>query len=241
MSLVQLNDVTKNFGGLKAVSGLGFGVEKGEIISLIGPNGAGKTTVFNLITGFLRPDRGQIDFEGHSLLGLKPHEVCRLGITRTFQIVKPFSGLTVLDNVMIGVFHLTKNVTVARKGALETLDFLKLTHLKDKKAGSLTITNRKQLEIARALAIQPKLLLLDEPMGGMNPIEAEDLVAQIKRIRKSGITIIIIEHVMKAVMSLSDQVVVLHHGEKIAEGPPKEVTKNQNVITAYLGEDYLVS
>ena len=241
MSLIRLDDVTKNFGGLKAVSGLGFGVKKGEIVALIGPNGAGKTTVFNLVTGFLRPDQGRINFDGHSLVGLKPHEVCQLGITRTFQIVKPFSGLTVLENVMIGVFHLTKNVRAARKGAFETLDFLKLTHLKDKKASSLTITNRKQLEIARALAIQPKLLLLDEPMGGMNPIEAENMVAQIKKVRESGITIIIIEHVMKAVMSLSDQVVVLHHGEKIAEGTPQEVTKNQDVITAYLGEDYLVS
>jgi len=241
MLLIRLDGVTKNFGGLKAVSGLGFGVKKGEIVGLIGPNGAGKTTVFNLVTGFLRPDQGRIDFDGHSLLGLKPHEVCQLGITRTFQIVKPFSGLTVLENVMIGVFHLTKNVRVARKGALEALDFLKITHLKDKKASSLTISNRKQLEIARALAIQPKLLLLDEPMGGMNPIEAENMVSEINKVRESGITIIIIEHVMKAVMSLSDRVVVLHHGEKIAEGTPQEVTKNQEVITAYLGEDYLVS
>jgi branched-chain amino acid transport system ATP-binding protein len=241
MSLIRLNGVTKKFGGLKAVSRLGFEVGKGEIVGLIGPNGAGKTTVFNLITGFLRPDQGGIDFDGNSLLGLKPHEVCQLGITRTFQIVKPFAGLTVLENVMIGVFHLTKNAGIAKKGAIETLDFLNLTHLKDKKAGSLTISNRKQLEIARALAIQPKLLLLDEPMGGMNPIEAENMVWDIKKVRESGITIIIIEHVMKAIMSLSDRIVVLHHGEKITEGTPQEVTKNQDVIAAYLGEDYLVS
>ncbi|NIO08173.1 MAG: ATP-binding cassette domain-containing protein, partial [Deltaproteobacteria bacterium] len=171
MPFLQLSEVTKNFGGLRAVGDLQLEVREGEILGLIGPNGAGKTTVFNLITGFLQPDRGDIRFDGTSLLGLKPHNVCELGITRTFQIVKPFAGLTVLENVMVGSFHLTKAPVTARNEALQVLDFLELGRLKGMKAGSLTISDRKHLEIARALATKPKLLLLDEPMAGMNPTE----------------------------------------------------------------------
>jgi branched-chain amino acid transport system ATP-binding protein len=208
---------------------------------LIGPNGAGKTTVFNLITGFLQPDQGKIILNGSSIVGLKPHEVCERGITRTFQIVKPFAGLSVLENVMIGGLHVTKDITRAKMEALEILDLLKLVHLRRMKAGSLTISNRKRLEIGRALATKPQLLLLDEPMGGMNPAEVEEMLEEIQEVRKNQITIIIIDHVMKAIMSISDRIAVLHHGEKIAEGTPKEVTRNQHVIKAYLGEEYLAA
>jgi branched-chain amino acid transport system ATP-binding protein len=241
MSFLQLIDVTKNFGGLRAVGSLRLDVRKGEILGLIGPNGAGKTTVFNLITGFFRPDQGDIRFDGGSLIGLKPHDVSKLGVTRTFQLVKPFAGLTVLENVMVGAFHMTKSRGIARKEALRILDFLTLSHLRKMKAGALTISDRKHLEIARALATQPKLLLLDEPMAGMNPTEVELMIGQIQRIREEGTAIFIIEHVMKAIMSISDRIVVLHHGEKIAEGTPKEISTNQDVITAYLGDESLVS
>jgi branched-chain amino acid transport system ATP-binding protein len=241
MAIFKMIDVTKNFGGLKAVSKVSLEVKREEILGLIGPNGAGKTTVFNLVTGFFYPDNGDIIFDNHSILGLKPHDVCKLGITRSFQIVKPFSGLTVLENVMIGAFHLTKNPNIARREALAVLESLQLAHLSEMKAGSLTLSDRKRIEIARALATRPKLLLLDEPMGGMNAAEVESMVGEIQKIRKGGITLVIIEHVMRAVMSISDRIVVLNHGEKIAEGTPKEVSKNRDVITAYLGEEYHVS
>jgi branched-chain amino acid transport system ATP-binding protein len=241
MSFLQLINVTKNFGGLRAVGSLDLEVKRGEILGLIGPNGAGKTTVFNLITGFFRPDQGDIRFDDTSLIGLKPHDVSRLGVTRTFQLVKPFAGLTVLENVMVGAFHMTKDRGIAKKEALRILDFLELSHLRRMKAGALTISDRKHLEIARALATQPKILLLDEPMAGMNPTEVDLMMGQIQRIREEGTAIFIIEHVMKAIMAISYRIVVLHHGEKIAEGTPKEVSTNQDVITAYLGEESLVS
>jgi branched-chain amino acid transport system ATP-binding protein len=234
-------EVEKNFGGLKALENVSFEVQEGKILGLIGPNGAGKTTVFNLITGFLRPDKGDIIFGGRSILGLKPHDVCKLGLTRSFQIVKPFSGLTVLENVMVGAFHLTKNPNIARKEALTILEFLQLSHLRDMKAGSLTLSDRKRIEIARALATKPKLLLLDEPMGGMNSTEVETMLREIEKVREGGITLIIIEHVMKAVMSISDRIAVLNYGQKIVEGTPKEVSGNRDVIKAYLGEEYNVS
>ena len=239
MPYLQLTNLTKTFGGLYAVDELDVALNQGEILGLIGPNGSGKTTVFNLITGLLKPDEGQILFEDASVLNLKPHNICELGITRTFQLVKPFAGMSVLENVMVGSFHLTKDPTVAKKEAGEVVDYLKLTHLRNKKAGSLTISDRKHLEIARALATKPKLLLLDEPMGGMNPAEIDGMMVQIQKICDGGITIFIIEHVMKALMAISDRVVVLHHGRKIAEGAPQEISKQQEVITAYLGEEYL--
>jgi len=241
MQILKLMEVEKNFGGLKALENVSFEVQEGKILGLIGPNGAGKTTVFNLITGFLRPDKGDIIFGGRSILGLKPHDVCKLGLTRSFQIVKPFSGLTVLENVMVGAFHLTKNPNIARKEALTILEFLQLSHLRDMKAGSLTLSDRKRIEIARALATKPKLLLLDEPMGGMNSTEVETMLREIEKVREGGITLIIIEHVMKAVMSISDRIAVLNYGQKIVEGTPKEVSGNRDVIKAYLGEEYNVS
>jgi branched-chain amino acid transport system ATP-binding protein len=223
------------------VGSLELEVKRGEILGLIGPNGAGKTTVFNLITGFFRPDQGEIRFDDRSLIGLKPHDVSKMGVTRTFQLVKPFAGLTVLENVMVGAFHMTKVRGIAKKEALRILDFLELGHLRRIKAGALTISDRKHLEIARALATKPKILLLDEPMAGMNPTEVDLMMGQIQRIREEGRAIFIIEHVMKAIMAISDRIVVLHHGEKIAEGTPKEVSTNRDVITAYLGEESLVS
>jgi branched-chain amino acid transport system ATP-binding protein len=239
MPFMQLTDLTKTFGGLYAVDELDIDLNQGEILGLIGPNGAGKTTVFNLITGLLKPDEGEILFEDSSVLNLKPHNICELGITRTFQLVKPFAGMSVLENVMVGSFHLTKDPAAAKKEARKVIDYLELTHLRNMKAGSLTISDRKHLEIARALATKPKLLLLDEPMGGMNLAELDGMMEQIQRIRDDGITIFIIEHVMKALMAISDRVAVLHHGRKIAEGAPQEVSKKQEVITAYLGEEYL--
>jgi len=241
MSFLQLFNVTKNFGGLRAVGSLALEVKKGEILGLIGPNGAGKTTVFNLITGFSRPDEGDIRFDDMSLIGFKPHDVSKLGVIRTFQLVKPFAGLTVLENVMVGAFRKTRDRVLARKEALRILDFLELGHLRKMKAGALTISHRKHLEIARALATGPKILLLDEPMAGMNPTEIDLMMGQIQRLREEGTTLFIIEHVMKAIMAISDRIVVLHHGEKIAEGTPKEVSSNQDVITAYLGEESVVS
>jgi branched-chain amino acid transport system ATP-binding protein len=241
MSILKLVDVTKSFGGLKAVRNLSLEVNEGDILGLIGPNGAGKTTVFNLITGFLQPENGEIIFDGHSLLELKPHAICKLGITRSFQIAKPFSALTVLQSVMVGAFHLTKEADHAKTEALKILDSLRLTHLVDMKTRSLTLSDRKRVEIARAIATQPKLLLLDEAMAGMNLIEVEDMLSDIRKIHENGITLVVIEHVMKAVMSLSGRVIVLNHGEKIAEGTPEEVSNNQDVIKAYLGEEYLVS
>ena len=241
MSFLQLMDVTKTFGGLQAVANLVLEVTQGEILGLIGPNGAGKTTVFNLITGFLRPDSGDILFDGLSVLNLKPHQICKLGITRTFQLVKPFAELTVLENVMVGSFHGTKDLDTARKDALELLEFLELADLSAVKAGSLTISDRKHLEIARALATKPRLLLLDEPMGGMNPAEMDQMMEQIQKLREDGITIFIIEHVMKAIMAISHRVMVLHHGKKIAEGIPQEVSRTTEVINAYLGEEYVES
>jgi branched-chain amino acid transport system ATP-binding protein len=241
MALLQLVGTVKTFGGLQAVDHLNMDVKKGEILGLIGPNGAGKTTVFNLITGFLQPNKGDILFNGSSVLGLKPHDICELGITRTFQIVKPFAGLTVLENVMVGSFHLTKNSMRARKEAVEILNFLKIDHLRNIKSGTLTIYDRKRLEIARALAVKPKLLLLDEPMAGVSPAEANNMLVQVQKVRDGGISLLIIEHVMKVVMSISDRIVVLNHGQKIAEGSPEEVSTNPDVIAAYLGEEYLAS
>ena len=208
---------------------------RGQIVGLIGPNGAGKTTVFNLISGFIEPDEGDVQFEGANLLGLRPHEVCMRGLTRTFQLVKPFAGLSVLENAMVGALRLQHNPRQARESAEEYLDLLGLAALKDRKAAALTVANRKRLEIARALATEPKALLLDEPLGGLNSAEVDDMVAQLRRIRDSGITILLIEHVMKAVMSISDHIVVIHHGEKIAEGTPEAVSTDPEVVAAYLG------
>ncbi|WP_027717179.1 ABC transporter ATP-binding protein [Desulfovirgula thermocuniculi] len=237
-ALLELRNVTIKFGGLIAVNDLSFTVNEGEIVGLIGPNGAGKTTVFNLISGVYRPTKGEIYFNGENIVGLKPYQVCQKGIGRTFQLVKPFGNKTVLYNVMVGAFLHTNNTHVSREKALEVLKLVGLHHRKDMLAKNLTIVDRKKLEVAKALATEPKLLLLDEVLAGLNPAEVNEAIEVIKRIHRAGVTILLIEHVLKAAMALSQRVVVIDYGRKIAEGPPEEVTNNPEVIKAYLGERY---
>ena len=240
--MLRVENVSKRFGGLAAVSQLSFEIGRGEAVGLIGPNGAGKTTLFNLITGFLAPDEGDVLFNGHSLLGLKPHRVCRHGISRTFQLVKPFLKLTVLENVMIGAFHDTRDTKRAEKVAREVISLFDFRDKLHYPAGSLTLPERKLLEIARTLAIRPRLLLLDESMAGLTPTEIDQMIEFLRRLkRETGVTLLIIEHVMRAIMSISDRIIVIHHGEKIAEGPPQEVVKDPDVIAAYLGHGYLAA
>ncbi len=238
--LFEVQSLNKHFGGLVAVRDVSFQIQKGEILGLIGPNGAGKTTIFNLVTGFIPPDSGRVEFQGETITGLKPpHQICLKHIGRTFQVVKPFKDMTVLENVMVGAFARVRNAEEARKLALEILAFLGLAKYQGSLASSLTIANRKRLELGRALATQPELLLLDEVVAGLNPKETEEIIGIIKKISNQGITIFMIAHVMKAVMTLSHRVIVLHHGEKIAEGTPLEISRDKRVIEAYLGEEYL--
>jgi branched-chain amino acid transport system ATP-binding protein len=236
----EVQTLNKHFGGLVAVKDVSFSIRKGEILGLIGPNGAGKTTIFNLITGFLPPDSGKIEFKGEKITGLKPpHQVCLKSIGRTFQLVKPFKDMTVIENVMVGAFARIKKAEEARHEATEILDFIGLSRHRDSLASSLTIADRKRLELGRALATRPELLLLDEVVAGLNPRETVEIIGIIKAISKRGITLLMIEHVMKAVMTLSHRIIVVHHGEKIAEGIPAEISKEKKVIDAYLGEEYL--
>ncbi len=239
MSLFDVRGLTKRFGGLEAVKDLDFEVEEGAILGMIGPNGAGKTTVFNLITGFLRPSSGSIQFKGDSLVGLRPHRICKKGITRTHQVVQPLAKLTVLQNVMVGAFSRLNSTGAAREEAIQCLRFVGLLEKKDLLAGSLTIADRKALELARALATKPQLLLLDEVVAGLNPKETDRVIGLIRELRGRGMTLIVVEHVMKAIMSLSDRIIVLSQGKKIAEGNPEDVAHNQEVIKAYLGGDYI--
>ena len=236
MSLLEITGLTKSFGGLLAVSNLDLGVEAGEIVGLIGPNGAGKTTVFHLIAGFHPPTSGDIRFKGASIVGAKPHAICRLGLTRTFQIVQPFAGLTVIENVMVGAFNRESDAGAAQRLAAEIVEFVGLDARRDAPARSLTLSDRKRLEIARGLATRPEMLLLDEAMSGLNPTEVDEIIGLIRRIHARGVSLLIIEHVMQAIMALSHRLVVLHHGEKLAEGPPPEVGRDRRVIEAYLGE-----
>ena len=226
MSLLEISGLTKRFGGLLAVSQFDLAVDAGEIVGLIGPNGAGKTTVFHLIAGF----------KGASLVGDKPHAICRRGLTRTFQIVQPFAALTVIENVMVGAFNRESDAGAARRSAQEIVDFVGLGPRRDDLASSLTLSDRKRLEIARGLATRPELLLLDEAMSGLNPTEIEAIIGLIRSIHARGVSLLIIEHVMQAIMALSHRLVVLHHGEKLAEGSPAVVASDQRVIEAYLGE-----
>ena len=238
MSLLVVENLSKSFGGLRAVSGLSFEVQEGEILGLIGPNGAGKTTVFNCLTGFLPSDDGSIVFRGKSITGLKPHEICGLGIARTFQIVRPFLNLTVLDNLMIGAMLREKSIALARKKAEEVLELVGLTKVGNLRAAGLPLPMRKRLELGRALCTGPSLLLLDEVMGGLNPKEVEEIVSLLKEVNGNGVTILLIEHVMKGVMALSHRVVVMNYGQKIAEGSPQEVVRDPNVVQAYLGREF---
>ena len=238
MNILEIKGLTKNFGGLTAINDLDLHIAQGEILGLIGPNGAGKSTVFNCVAGVFPPSLGDIRFKGESIAGKKPWDLCALGLARTFQIVKPFPTKTVLYNVMVGSFLRTGSTRKAREKALEVLETLQLDHRKDQLSGNLTIADRKRLEIARALATDPELLLLDEVMAGLRPTEVDEMITIIKALRDRGVTVFVIEHIMRAVMALSDRVAVIHFGEKIAEGKPEDVTRDENVIKAYLGSEY---
>jgi len=239
MMLLQIKKVTKRFGGLTAVKEVDLEIERREIVGLIGPNGAGKTTLFNVISGFYSPTEGNILFEGIDITGFKAYQTCRLGIARTFQMVKPFGNMTVLENVMVGNFCRMRSTREVKKEAFKILELVGLSGKKDELARSLTLPDRKRLELAKALATQPKFLLLDEVNAGLNPAEIIQVLNIIRRIRDEwGVTFLVIEHLMSVIMNLSERIVVLSYGEKIAEGTPDEVSKNQKVIEAYLGEEY---
>ena len=238
MRILELTKVRKSFGGIKAVEEFSLSVEEGEILGLIGPNGAGKSTLFNCIAGVFPPTSGEIVFRGEKINNQRPWDLCRKGLARTFQIVKPFATRSVLYNVMVGAFATTDKRAEAERRALEVLRHLHMEDRKDMRAGNLTIADRKRLEIAKALATRPKLLLLDEVMAGLRPTEVDEMVAIIKRLREGGMTIFVIEHIMRAIMALSDRIAVLHFGTKIAEGPPHAMAHDERVVKAYLGEEY---
>lgn len=234
-----VRNLNKRFGGLRAVQDLNFSVNENETVALIGPNGAGKTTSFHLITGFHRPDEGSVTAFGREIIGLRPHDICAHGLARTFQVARPFGGMTVLANVMTGAFLRDKKPEVARAKAHEAIEFVGLTAKAHAPARDLTTIDQRRLEMARALATEPRLLLLDEVMAGLNPSEIDQAVALVGKLSKRGLTIIIVEHVMRAIMAVARHIVVLDHGQKIAEGSPKEVVENQEVVRAYLGSGYV--
>jgi branched-chain amino acid transport system ATP-binding protein len=237
--ILSANNLTKRFGGLMAVGGLSFELQRGEILGLIGPNGAGKTTVFNCLSGFMSPDEGDIYFEQKMLRGLQPFQICQLGMARTFQIVKPFLTISVLDNVMVGALAREKSKAGAKKTSLEVLEFVGLSNWAHTEAQGLPLPLRKRLELARALATRPKVLLLDEVMAGLNPTDVDALIALLKEVNRQGISILLIEHVMRGVMALSQKVIVINYGVKIAEGEPERVVEDKEVIEAYLGKEFL--
>jgi branched-chain amino acid transport system ATP-binding protein len=234
-----IKNISKRFGGLRAVQDLSFSVKEGETVALIGPNGAGKTTSFNLVTGFYRPDTGSVSAFGREIVGLRPHDVCALGLARTFQVAKPFGAMTVLANVMTGGFLRDKKPDGARTRAREAIEFVGLTAKEHTPARDLTTIDQRRLEMARALATDPRILLLDEVMAGLNPAEIDQAVALVGRLSKRGLTIVIVEHVMRAIMAVARHIVVLDHGQKIAEGSPNEIVANPEVIRAYLGSGYV--
>jgi branched-chain amino acid transport system ATP-binding protein len=239
MRIIEGEQLTKHFGGLAAVEKVNFHINQGEIVGLIGPNGAGKTTLFNLLSGSLVTTTGTIRFKGENITGLKPYQICRKGMARTFQLVKVFQHMSVLENVLLGaLFGMSPGPHMVGAEA-EAVELLELVELSDKRvslAKDLTVANQKRVEVARALATKPELILLDEVMVGLNPTEVAEFIRLIKRIREKGITVLMIEHVMKAIMEISDRIIVLHHGEKIDEGTPQEIANSQEVIKVYLGK-----
>jgi branched-chain amino acid transport system ATP-binding protein len=236
--ILEASSVTVRFGGLVAVNAVNFHVEKGEIVGLIGPNGAGKTTFFNAVSGFRQPDEGVVSFNGTSIIGLKPHKISRMGMSRTFQIVKPFPEMSVLDNVMMGAFSAHKAAKQARLAAMKALELVRFADWANRRAGELPVAGRKRLEVAKVMACEPELILLDEVMAGLTPSEHNEMIDTVRTIRASGVTVVIIEHVMPVIMSLCDRIYVLHHGELICEGPPDKVARDPEVVRAYLGEEF---
>ena len=237
-SLLEASAVTVRFGGLVAVNAVNFRVGEGEIVGLIGPNGAGKTTFFNAVSGFRRPNEGSVSFKGVDVVGLKPHKISRMGMSRTFQIVKPFPEMSVLENVMMGAFSAHKTASEARRAALKALELVKFADWAHRRAGELPVAGRKRLEVAKVMACEPKLILLDEVMAGLTPSEHNQMIETVRTIRASGVTVTIIEHVMPVIMSLCDRIYVLHHGELICEGAPDKVAHDPEVVRAYLGEEF---
>jgi branched-chain amino acid transport system ATP-binding protein len=233
-----IRGLSKRFGGLRAVQDVSFSVNEGETVALIGPNGAGKTTSFNLVTGYYRPDAGSVSAFGREIVGLRPYDVCAYGLARTFQVAKPFGAMTVLANVMTGAFLRDKHIDAARANARKAIEFVGLSSKEHTPARDLTTIDQRRLEMARALATQPRILLLDEVMAGLNPAEIDQAVALVGKLSERGLTIVIVEHVMRAIMAVARHIVVLDHGQKIAEGNPKDIVTNQDVIRAYLGTSY---
>jgi branched-chain amino acid transport system ATP-binding protein len=240
-ALLTLDRVTKRFGGLTAVREVSLEVRAGDLLGIIGPNGAGKTTLFNVIAGYFRPEEGRIVFDGTDITGRAAHEVSRLGLTRTFQIVKPFGNLSVRDNVMIGALTRRASTRLARADADRMIELCGLGPHATARARALPLALRKRLEVARALATQPRLLLLDEVMAGLNPTELVGIIDLVRRVHAEGVTLIVIEHIMAAMMRLAQRIVMLHHGEKIAEGTPREIAADRRVIEAYLGEEFVLA
>ncbi len=237
MSMLTVSNLSRYFGGLAAVVDMSFTVEKGEIVGLIGPNGAGKTTVFNMLSGFIPPTSGEIIYQGRRMNGLKPHQICELGVTRTFQVVQPFPDMTVLENTMIGAYVRHPNTTDAKRKALETLERVDLDAKADKLGRDLTLLELKRLEIGKALASEPDLLLLDEAAAGLKDTEIEDILTLIRQLNREGMTLLIVEHLMKVIMNLSHRIIVLDFGKMIAEGTPQEISQHPAVLEAYLGKD----
>ena len=239
MAILEGKNLTKYFGALAAVHGVDFSVEKGEILGMIGPNGAGKSTLFNIIMGVYKPDEGEVVFRGRRVSGLPPHKICRMGMAKTSQIVQPFREMTVLENVLVGGLH-GKDLSLpgATQEAEKILEFVGLSALKGVVSASITVPDRRRLELARALATGAEVILLDENMAGLNPTEVEEVLKLLIEVRNQGKTLVVVEHIMRAVMEISDRILVLNYGEKIAEGSPVEIANHQKVIEAYLGEKY---
>jgi branched-chain amino acid transport system ATP-binding protein len=240
-TILNVGSVSKSFGGLRAVREVGFDLHEGEILGVIGPNGAGKTTLFNIIAGAIPADSGSVTLDGQRTEAMRPHEIAKLGLVRTFQVVKPFSGLTVHENVLVGAFLKRQDPTEAEAWARDMMRITGLTPYAERPAQGLTLAIRKRLELARALATDPKVLLLDEVLAGLTPTEGAEMIEVVRSIRDGGVSVLIIEHVMAAIMALSDRIAVIHHGEMLAIGQPAEIVKDPKVVEAYLGEEFQIA